>query len=122
MVQRIWDAENPEEKASIQVKLNTPLYLNVINNSEMYSYIAQHAQNIVDNDVVEDDEILIEDLCLYSISYNNEIIGKVMEYRSDNGNEMIFVRGKYIPYNRDFIESIDKEKYIIYYKNIGGLI
>ena len=71
---------------------------------------------------LEDDEILIEDLCLYSISYNNEIIGKVMEYRSDNGNEMIFVRGKYIPYNRDFIESIDKEKYIIYYKNIGGLI
>ena len=58
MIQRIWDAENPEEKASIQVKLNTPLYLNVINNSEMYSYIAQHAQNIVDNDVVEDDEIL----------------------------------------------------------------
>ena len=58
MLQKIWDAENPTEKAIIDVKLNTPLYLSIVNNSEMYSYITQHATNIVENDIIEDDEVL----------------------------------------------------------------
>ena len=58
MLQKIWDAENPTEKAIIDVKLNTPLYLSIVNNSEMYSYITQHATNIVENDIIEDDDVL----------------------------------------------------------------
>ena len=57
-LQCIWDAENPTEKSVIDVKLNTPLYLSIVNNSEMYSYIVQHATNIVENDVIEDDDLL----------------------------------------------------------------
>ena len=58
MLQKIWDAENPTKKAIKDVKLNTPLYLSIVNNSEMYSYITQHATNIVENDIIEDDDVL----------------------------------------------------------------
>lgn len=41
--------------------------------------------------------------------YNNEtLVGKIEHYRNDNGNEMVRVNDKYIPYNKNFITKIDK--------------
>ncbi|UKI57791.1 MAG: hypothetical protein L6V81_11045 [Clostridium sp.] len=35
--------------------------------------------------------------------YNdNKYVGKITEYRSDNGNNMLRVNNKLIPYNKDF--------------------
>ena len=49
---------------------------------------------------------------------NDKLIGKIEEYRNDNGNKMIKVSGKYIPYNKDFITKIDKKNNAIYFHGI----
>jgi 16S rRNA processing protein RimM len=67
---------------------------------------------------LSDDEILIEELPLYSIYSNDKLIGKIEEYRSDNGNNMVRVNNKLIPYNNSFITKIDKNKKIIYMHDI----
>ena len=67
---------------------------------------------------LKDDEVLISDLELYSVYVKDKLIGKIEEYRSDNGNNMIKINSKYIPYNKDFIEKIDKNKNIIYMHDI----
>ena len=52
-------------------------------------------------------------------AYNNDkLIGKIEEYRNDNGNKIIKVSGKYIPYNKDFITKIDKKNNAIYFHGI----
>ena len=74
---------------------------------------------VLKNDLIlNDDEILPEDFILMSAYNDNKLIGKIEEYRNDNGNKMIKVCGKYIPYNKDFITKIDKENKIIYFEGI----
>ena len=51
--------------------------------------------------------------------YNNDtLIGKIEEYRNDNGNKVIRINDKFIPYNKDFISKIDKTNKSIYMHNI----
>lgn len=69
-----------------------------------------------------EDEILIDELINMQVIFNDKILGEVEEYRNDSGNKIIKVSGKYIPYNKNFIEKIDKKERKIYYKNIEGLI
>jgi 16S rRNA processing protein RimM len=71
---------------------------------------------------LNDNEVLIEDLINMEVIYNNESIGLIEDYRNDNGNRLIFINGKYIPYNKDFIEKIDKLNKKIYYKNIDAFL
>ena len=68
---------------------------------------------------LKDDEILISDLINMDVYNNNKYVGKITEYRSDNGNNMLRVNNKLIPYNKDFITKIDKENKIIYFHDIG---
>ena len=63
---------------------------------------------------LNEDELLESEILEMSVSCNNKIVGKITEYRNDNGNKMIKVNGKFIPYNKNFIKKIDKEKGIIY--------
>ena len=73
-----------------------------------------------ENDLVlGDDEILSSDFVLYTVYENDQMIGKIMEYRNDNGNCMIRVNDKFIPYNKDFISKIDKNEKKIYMHDIG---
>lgn len=67
---------------------------------------------------LNDDEILPEDLINMNVYNNLKLVGKIEEYRNDNGNKMIRVNNKYIPYNKDFIDKIDKSNNIIYFKGI----
>ena len=67
---------------------------------------------------LEDDEILEDDFINYNIYCNDKLIGKIEEYRNDNGNKVIKVNNKFIPYNKDFISKIDKKNNNIYMKNI----
>ena len=68
---------------------------------------------------LNDNELLNSDFPLMELYNDNAYVGKIEEYRCDNGNEMIRVNGKYIPYNKDFIERIDKANKKIYMYDIG---
>lgn len=68
---------------------------------------------------LKDDEILISELINMDVYNDNKYVGKITEYRSDNGNNMLRVNNKLIPYNKDFITKIDKENNIIYMHDIG---
>lgn len=68
---------------------------------------------------LKDDEILISELINMDVYNDNKYVGKITEYRSDNGNKMLRVNNKLIPYNKDFITKIDKENKSIYFHDIG---
>ncbi len=68
---------------------------------------------------LKDDEILISDLINYEVYNEDKLIGKIMEYRNNNGNKLIKVNNKYIPYNNDFITKYDKINKRIYFHDIG---
>lgn len=68
---------------------------------------------------LKDDEILISELINMDVYNDNKYIGRITEYRSDNGNNMLRVNNKLIPYNKDFITKIDKENKSIYFHDIG---
>lgn len=68
---------------------------------------------------LDSDEILEDEFLLMSVYDDDKLIGKIEEYRCDNGNKMIRLNGKFIPYNKDFITKIDKENNIIYMHGIG---
>lgn len=68
---------------------------------------------------LKDDEILISELINMDMYNDNKYVGKITEYRSDNGNNMLRVNNKLIPYNKDFITKIDKENKSIYFHDIG---
>ncbi len=75
----------------------------------------------VDEDILnlKDDEILSSDLVNYEIYNEEEYVGKISEYRCDNGNKLIKVNDKYIPYNSNFITKYDKINKKIYFHDIG---
>lgn len=64
------------------------------------------------------DELLVSDFPLMDLYNNDTLIGRIEEYRCDNGNAMIRINGKYIPYNKDFITKIDKVNKRIYMHDI----
>lgn len=68
---------------------------------------------------LKDDEILISELINMDVYNDNKYVGRITEYRSDNGNNMLRVNNKLIPYNKDFITKIDKENKSIYFHDIG---
>lgn len=68
---------------------------------------------------LKDDEILISELINMDVYNDNKYVGRIAEYRSDNGNNMLRVNNKLIPYNKDFITKIDKENKSIYFHDIG---
>lgn len=90
--------------------------------NEVIKYKGQKVYILKETLNLGEDEILIDELINMQVVFNNEILGEVEEYRNDSGNKIIKVSGKYIPYNNNFIEKIDKKERKIYYKNIEGLI
>lgn len=68
---------------------------------------------------LKDDEILISELINMDVYSDNKYVGRITEYRSDNGNNMLRVNNKLIPYNKDFITKIDKENKSIYFHDMG---
>ncbi len=68
---------------------------------------------------LSDNEILISDITNYEVYLDEKLVGKISEYRSDNGNKLIKVNDKYIPYNDTFITKYDKINKRIYFHDIG---
>ena len=52
---------------------------------------------------LKDDEILISELINMDVYNDNKYVGRITEYRSDNGNNMLRVNNKLIPYNLSLI-------------------
>lgn len=74
---------------------------------------------ILDSDLsLDDDELLESEFCNMKVVTNDKEIGIITEYRNDNGNKMIRVNNKFIPYNKDFVTRIDKNNNIIYMHDI----
>ena len=90
--------------------------------NEVIKYKGQKVYILKETLNLGEDEILIDELINMQVIFNDKILGEVEEYRNDSGNKIIKVSGKYIPYNKNFIEKIDKKERKIYYKNIEGLI
>lgn len=86
--------------------------------TEVLRYKGQNVYALKDDILLNEDEILISELYDYEIYSNDKCIGKINEYRCDNGNKMVKIKDKYIPYNKDFITKIDKKNKIIYYHDI----
>ena len=88
-------------------------YINdVIKYKGSYVFVDKDSLNLDEN------ELLIDEILDMNIYSENKLIGKVSEYRSDNGNKMIRVNNKFIPFNNDFISKIDKKNSIIYMHDI----
>ena len=67
---------------------------------------------------LNEDEILEGELINMKVYSKGKELGIITEYRNDNGNKMIRVNDKFIPYNKDFIEKIDKQNKVIYMHDI----
>ena len=67
---------------------------------------------------LDEDEILSSELLNMEVVVNDKLIGIISEYRCDNGNKVIRVNDKFIPYNKDFINKIDKSNKKIYMHDI----
>ena len=89
-------------------------YINdVLKYKGCYVYVNEDDLNL------SDDEILVSEYPLYEVYDNNNLVGRITEYRNDNGNEMIRINDKFIPYNKDFITKIDKANKKIIMHDIG---
>lgn len=93
-------------------------FVNIDNINDVLKYKGQNAYVSYEDLNLKDDEILISELTNMQLYNNKELVGKIEEYRDDNGNKMVRVNGKFIPYNKDFIEKIDKQNKIIYFHGI----
>ena len=67
---------------------------------------------------LKDDEILDSEFTNMSVYIDDKLIGKIEEYRNDNGNKVIKLNNKFIPYNSNFVTKIDKQNNIIYMHDI----
>ena len=76
-------------------------------------YIDEEILNLSNDEILESEYIGMDIYC------EDKLIGKVQEYRNDNGNKMLKINDKYIPYNKNFINKIDKSNNRIYMHDIG---
>lgn len=67
---------------------------------------------------LKDDEVLESEFINMKVYSNGKEVGIITEYRNDNGNRMIRVCDKFIPYNKDFVDKVDKKNNIIYMHDI----
>lgn len=66
-----------------------------------------------------DEEILPTEFEGIEVYNEEKLVGTISEYRCDNGNKMIRVNDKLIPYNADFIIRASRSERKIFMKNIG---
>lgn len=74
---------------------------------------------------LKDDEYLLNDLIGMEVKDSEKIIGKVIDFVYNNSNILLVVMGVkkfYIPYNSNFIISVDKKNKIINTHNAKDLI
>lgn len=71
---------------------------------------------------LKSDELLLSDYIGLNAYYNNKLIGKITDIIDNNGYKLFKLNNKYIPFNKEFIKSIDIEKKTIEFKKMEGLL
>lgn len=74
---------------------------------------------------LKEDEFFYDDLIGFNVSYNNQVIGKIVDYDDNTSNIVYKIAGQnnfFIPFNGPFIDKIDFKNKIVYVVNIGGLL
>ena len=70
---------------------------------------------------LNEDEYLIQDLIGLDVYYNQNLIGKIKDISRDK-NPLMKIDNKLVPYNENFIESVDLKNKKIILKNCEGLL
>lgn len=76
----------------------------------------------IDDLKLDENEVLIEELLGMEVYSNNKFIGNITDYIDNNTNKLIMINNKYIPFNKDLINKIDKINRKIYYKDISYIL
>jgi len=71
---------------------------------------------------LKSDEYLIQDLIGIEVYFNENLVGKVTDISRDKNPLITIDNKKFVPYNDNFIDSIDIEKGKIELKNCEGLL
>lgn len=83
-------------------------FIGIDNINDVLKYKGSNVYINEEDLILGNDELLEEDFPNMILYNNDTLVGQVEHYRNDNGNEMIRVNDKYIPYNKNFITKIDK--------------
>ncbi len=81
-----------------------------------YVYFDKDKLNLNSNEYLDDDLIGLD------VYFNNELIGKLDDIELNANRKLFVINNKLIPYNDNFIESIDLSNNKIVLKNLEGLI
>ena len=68
------------------------------------------------------DDLLFSDYIGLDGYYNDKFIGKISDIIVNNGYKLFYVSGKYIPFNKEFIENVDIKNKKIIFKGVDGLL
>ena len=93
--------------------------------NDVIKYLKKDVYIKKDDLKLNENEYILEELIGYSIIFEQEDYGKVIEIVYNNSNVLLEIDGInhfYIPNNANFIEKVDNENMKIYVKNIKGLI
>ena len=71
---------------------------------------------------LKEGEYLLTDYIGLSAYYKDEMVGKITDIIDNNGYKLFKIESKYIPFNKEFIESIDMKEKKIILKNVEGLL
>ena len=71
---------------------------------------------------LEKDDLLFSDYIGLDGYYNDKFIGKINDIIVNNGYKLFYVSGKYIPFNKEFIENVDIKNKKIIFKGVDGLL
>lgn len=79
-------------------------------------YYDKEKLNLSSNEYLDSDIIGLEAF------YNNKLIGNIDEIEVNGGKKLLVIKSNLIPYDMNFIDSIDINNKKIYLKNVEGLI
>ena len=115
----IADVENPTPFPYASIQWSTVENLNKL--AIIFNKLSEYQREAVKAHLIYcgEEHYAISELINMDVYNDNKYVGKITEYRSDNGNNMLRVNNKLIPYNKDFITKIDKENKSIYFHDIG---
>ena len=92
------------------------------NINDVIKYKVKKVYVLKDSLNLKEGEYLDSDLIGLDAFFLDEHLGKIDDIINNNGYKLFYVKNKYIPYNKEFIEKIDLNDKKIIFKNVGELI
>lgn len=123
----IGSSKKKEVIASYRVHKNFDMVIfkGYSNINEVLDYLKCDVYALKSDLNLKDDEYLLNDLIGMEVKDSEKIIGKVIDFVYNNSNILLVVMGVkkfYIPYNSEYIISVDKKNKIVNTHNAKDLI